>query len=78
MKLVKDTEAKVLENKYKDRFKHYTEKFSLLGSCIKKDKNIKAIIFDLGFWIEPLPGHGAWLAHAFDPSSYSRLRGPAQ
>jgi len=38
-----------LEKKYKDRFKFYTKKFSTLSSFIKKDLNIKAIIFDLGF-----------------------------
>ncbi len=41
--------SKILEEKYKNRFKFYTEKFSNLNLFIKKDINIKAIIFDLGF-----------------------------
>ena len=41
--------AKNLEDKYGERFKFYNKKFSNLGSYIKKDINIKAIIFDLGF-----------------------------
>ena len=41
--------SEVLEKQYQDRFKFYTEKFSTLTSLIKKDINIKAIIFDLGF-----------------------------
>ena len=41
--------SKALEKQYKDRFKFYTKKFSVLSSFIKKDISIKAIIFDLGF-----------------------------
>ena len=41
--------SKTLEHQYENRFKFYSEKFSSLSSYIKKDKNIKAIIFDLGF-----------------------------
>ena len=41
--------SKILEEKYKNRFKFYTEKFSNLNLFIKKDISIKAIIFDLGF-----------------------------
>ena len=41
--------SKALQRQYKDRFKFYTEKFSTLSTFIKKDINIKAIVFDLGF-----------------------------
>ncbi len=41
--------SKVLEEQYRNRFKFYTGKFSTIGSFIKKNINIKAIIFDLGF-----------------------------
>jgi len=41
--------SKVLKRQYRDRFKFYTEKFSTLSTFIKKDINIKAIVFDLGF-----------------------------
>ena len=41
--------SKALKRQYRDRFKFYTEKFSTLSTFIKKDINIKAIVFDLGF-----------------------------
>ena len=42
--------SEILKKKYgENRFKFYFKKFSCLGSCIKKDTSIKAIIFDLGF-----------------------------
>ena len=41
--------SKILEEKYKNRFKFCTEKFSNLNLFINKDISIKAFIFDLGF-----------------------------
>ena len=46
-KSVKDF-SKSLDKLHGNRFKFYNKKFSKLSSFIKKDTNIKAIIFDLG------------------------------
>ena len=61
--------SKVLKKKYEDRFKFYNEKFSTLSSFVKKDINIKAIIFDLGFSLMQIKD----LDRGFSFESKSRL-----